>query len=373
MIINIKKKRHFSIVILAVLTSACNTVPNGFVYSGDISEYELINGSTFLGSTLRDNELPDIDVMAMSKEMDVFLEQHISNARNNEIKAKKLSNAIFSDEGLALKYNPGLTMTAIDTFNNGVGNCLSFSYLFYALAQELGLSVEFQEIDILPEWDYTNDEIYVESRHINVRVNLYGKNDLIIDIDSVRPDRQLNYTLLEESYVIALFYGNVAAEYLLTQDYEASFKYFVKAIKTNYEESSFWTNLGVLYRRAGYEDHAEKAYFKALSFNPKDKAALNNLSFLYSEQGNIERADYFGQLVEKYQESNPYFRYVKAQKAIEENQYNLALDHINHAIRLKDNEQRFYTLKGKIFSAIGKVREAKRELRKAEKLKLEAL
>ena len=129
----------------------------------------------------------------------------------------------------------------------------------------------------------------------------------------------------------------MAAEYLLKQDFESSFKYFVKAIKTDYEESSFWTNLGVLYRRAGYEDHAEKAYFTALSFNPKDKAALNNLSFLYTEQGNKERADYFGQLVEKYQESNPYFRYVKAQKAMEENQYNLALDHINQAIRQKDN------------------------------------
>lgn len=131
--------------------------------------------------------------------------------------------------------------------------------------------------------------------------------------------------------------------------------------------------MGVLYRRDGYEDHAEKAYFTALSFNPKDKAALNNLSFLYTEQGNKERADYFGKLVEKYQESNPYFRYVKAQKAMEENQYNLALDHINQAIRQKDNEARFYSLKGTIFAAIGKKREAERALGIAEQLKIEAL
>lgn len=369
----IKKFQNYSIVLLAVFTSACKTLPNQHDYFGEISENDLINGVTFLGSSLNDKDLPDIDVMAMSEEMSAFLEQHVSNARNHETKAKKLSSAIFNIDGLGLKYNPGLTMTAIDTFDNGAGNCLSFSYLFFAMAQDLGLNVQFQEIDVLPEWDYNNDEIYVESRHINVRVNLYGKSDLIVDIDSVRPDRQLNYTLLEESYVLSLFYGNVAAEYLLKKDYDNSFKYFVKAIKTEYEESSFWTNLGVLYRRAGFEDHAEKAYYTALSFNPKDKAALNNLSFLYTEQGKMDRAEYFGQLVENYQESNPYFRYVKAQKAMEENQYNLALDHINQAIRKKDNEARFYLLKGKIFSAIGKDREAQRELSKAEKLKIEAL
>lgn len=371
MIIKINLFRNCSIVLLLTIVSACKTLPEKYLYPGDISESELISGVAFLGKPIKESDLPDIDVMAMSEEMNAFLVQHVSNARNNETKAKKLSNAIFNEEGLGLKYNPGLTMTAIDTFDVGAGNCLSFSYLFFAMAQELGLNVEFQEIDILPEWDYTNDEIYVESRHINVRVNLYGKNDLIVDIDSVRPDRQLNYTLLEESYVHALFYGNVAAEYLLKQDYKSSFKYFVKAIKTDYEESSFWTNLGVLYRRAGFDKYAEKAYFTALSFNPKDKAALNNLSFLYKEQGNIERADYFGQLVEKYQESNPYFRYVKAQKALEEKQYNLALEHINDAINKKDNEARFYLLKGKIFAAIGKEREAQRELRNAEKIKLE--
>jgi len=56
------------------------------------------------------------------------------------------------------------------------------------MAKEIGLDVQFQEIHILPEWNFTNDAIYVESRHINVRVNLYGKGDLIIDIHSVTPE-----------------------------------------------------------------------------------------------------------------------------------------------------------------------------------------
>lgn len=58
---------------------------------------------------------------------------------------------------------------------------------------------------------------------------------------------------------------------------------------------------------------------------------------------------------------------------MEENQYNLALDHINQAIRQKDNEARFYSLKGTIFAAIGKKREAERALGIAKQLKIEAL
>lgn len=126
--------------------------------------------------------------MAMSLEMNAFLEQYVADTLNNESRAKKLSNAIFPEEALGLKYNPLLTSTAMITFDVGAGNCLSFSYLFVAMAKEIGLDVQFQEIHILSEWNFTNDAIYVESRHINVRVNLYGKGDLIIDIHSVTPE-----------------------------------------------------------------------------------------------------------------------------------------------------------------------------------------
>lgn len=48
----VKKFQNYSIVLLVVLTSACKTLPNQYVYPGEISEYELISGVTFLGSAL---------------------------------------------------------------------------------------------------------------------------------------------------------------------------------------------------------------------------------------------------------------------------------------------------------------------------------
>ena len=97
--------------------------------------------------------------------------------------------------------------------------------------------------------------------------------DLIVDIDQISPEMQLSYTILEENHVIALYYGNVAAEKLLMNNNEEAFKYFVKAIKTKADIPSFWTNLGVLYRRTGNDDYAEKAYFTALKHDKRNQAA----------------------------------------------------------------------------------------------------
>lgn len=72
-------------------------------------------------------------------------------------------------------------------------------------------------------------------------------------------------------------------------DFEKSFKYFVKAIRTDPDISLFWTNLGVLYRRTGNDKYAEKAYFMALSLDENDQAALNNLSYLYREAGDEKK------------------------------------------------------------------------------------
>jgi Flp pilus assembly protein TadD len=58
---------------------------------------------------------------------------------------------------------------------------------------------------------------------------------------------------------------------------------------------------------------------------------------------------------------------------MEEHQYKLALNHINKAIKNKENDSRFHRLKEQIFAALGKNREAQKEFLMAEKLQFEAL
>ncbi|MCC3862126.1 tetratricopeptide repeat protein [Pseudemcibacter aquimaris] len=353
--------------------SACSTNTFEYSYTASYSEQTLLDGYLILGKKLEDSDLPETDILTVTPEMEKFLTDELGKVNGDANKARKLSKAIFDEKSLGLIYDPKLTYTANEAFIKGYGNCLSFSYLYSVLARRLGLDIQFQEIHILPEWDYASDDIYVENKHVNIRVKVSGNPDLIVDIDEVLPERQLDYTLLSKNDVEALYYGNIGAEYLINNDFQTAFKYFVKAIKMDPDNSSYWANLGVLYRRAGYNKTAEKSYFKALSLNSQDKATLNNLSFMYRELGENEKADYFGNLVKKYQNKNPYFRYVKAKKAMEENLYDLAMDHINQAIKRKEQEPRFHELKSQIYARVGNLREAQKALRVAENLKSEAI
>lgn len=359
------------LLMLLVLPACKTTLPDGHLQNKNISETLLLNGYSILGRRINDSDLPEENILEISPELESLLQEELKNTHGNDQKAKALSRFIFSEDKLAMEYDAGLTYTALDTFNKRMGNCLSFSYLYFALAQIIGLDAEFQEIHIMPEWDYTDDKIYVESKHVNIRVNLRGA-DLIIDIDEVTPEKRLDYTLLDKAHVEALYYGNVGAEHLLSGDSKTAFKYFVKAIKVDPDNPTYWSNLGVLYRRAGFDEFAEMSYFKALSLKIDDQATLNNLSFMYSENGDQEKADFYGDLVKKYQSKNPYFRYVRAQKAMADNLLDLAMDHINYAIRKKENEPRFHILQSQIYQELGKTRDARKALRKAEELSVGA-
>jgi hypothetical protein len=46
--------------------TACKTLPEEHFYSGSVTENQLINGLTFLGKPLEDQDLPNIDVMSLT-------------------------------------------------------------------------------------------------------------------------------------------------------------------------------------------------------------------------------------------------------------------------------------------------------------------
>jgi Flp pilus assembly protein TadD len=366
-----KAFRALIVTAFIVGLAACKSLPDQYATNSSISQSQLIDGVAFLGLPIEDADLPEADILAITPEMNQFLDEHIRGLNGYGSKAREILRSLFEKDKFGLTYDPRATYTASQTFENKVGNCLAFSFLYSALAKEVGLNVNFQEVEVLPQWDYANDEIYVENGHVNVRVNMVGGNALIVDIDQVEPERNLNYTILDSDHIQALYYGNVAVELFLKQKNEEAFKYFVRAIKTKKDIPSLWANLGVLYRRTGNPEYAEKAYFTALEYDNRNSATLNNLAFMYDELGDTERSEYYNSLVTSYQNNNPYFRYVKAKKAVDEREYEEALKHINYAIKKKEEEARFYKLKSEIHAVLGESRKASKALRTAQEMEAE--
>lgn len=365
--------KNIAVIFTFLLLISCKQMPVQPAYSSNITELQLLEGKAILGRSLMQSELPEDDVLSISPEMALFVRENLENTGNYFAKVNELSRSIFDKNKLGLVYDPLATYSARGAFENSVGNCLSFSFLYYSLAKEIGLRVQFQEVHILPQWDLSEEELFVDSKHVNIRVNAAGDRDLVVDIDAVSPERQINYTILDENYAISLYYGNKGAEFLMEDNIQEAFRYFVKAIRLDYDNSAHWTNIGVLYRRTGYDELAEKAYYVALDFNKDDNAALSNLAHLYRETGDDERADYFSDLVKKYHEDNPYHYYYEAKDAIKAANYKNALSNINKAINKNKSISLFYKLKSEILTELGQTSEAGRALRKAQTVSTDTL
>ena len=362
---------NFGLVIL--WTTACTSLPDEYKNSTTLTAKDLVDGRIILGRPIIPDDFPDIDVMALSEEMEVFLQENVLRANGLDSRARLLSKALFDEDKLNLQYDATQTFTAQEVFERSSANCLGFSLLYTALARRIGLVTNFQEVFKIPEWDSINDEIYIQSRHINIHLEIYKVGIYDVDIDRIALNRSIDKKELSENHVVGLYYGNIASELLMKENFEEAFKYYAKAMELAPLDGDLWTNLGVLYRRAGFNEYAERAYFQALEVDMRNHAAMNNLSYLYQKTGDASRAKYYAKLAKTSQSKNPYFRYAQAQILMEKMQYEVALDHIQYAINVKKDEVRFYTLQSEIYTRLGKKSKAAKAQLKAQNILSKAL
>lgn len=367
-------KRIALTYILLMVTAGCKTSSNGDMliisYSAahEYSEAELLSGEIIFGEKLTDEDLPEVPVIALNQEMEDFLEEHVMRTRGTSAKAKKLAKALFDPNKLGMRYDPRQTYTAIDAFDHKMGNCLAFSYLYTAFAKKAGLNTSFQEVEIPLVWDSAGEDFRTVSRHVNVLLSQGGREDLVIDIDSVSVGDDFKVKPLSEEHAEALYYGDMGSIYLLNEQYRLAFKYISKALRLAPAEAASWTNLGVLYRRMGLDDYAERAHYIALDYDNHNQSAIGNLSFLYRQAGDFQKEKYFDDISDSFHLENPSYRYFKAKEAYDENKYEEALDHISNAISKNKSDAKFYKLQGDIYGSLGELRKSERALRRAQSL-----
>jgi Flp pilus assembly protein TadD len=198
-------------------------------------------------------------------------------------------------------------------------------------------------------------------------LSVKSSHDFVLDIDSIGIGNHYKIIPMSEGQILALYYSNLGSEYILSEQYDEAFKYIIKALYLSPEDASIWTNLGVLYRLKGFNDYAEHSHFIALKHDVKNYHTLNNLAFLYKQTGELEKADYFMKQSKDFQEKDPYYRYFKAIKALNDKDYTMALDHIKFSINKNDEESKFYMVQSNIYTALGEIRLASKAIENAHK------
>ncbi|MCU0290959.1 MAG: tetratricopeptide repeat protein [Thermoanaerobaculaceae bacterium] len=350
-----------------LVTAAACTTAREDVARKAITADELLAGGPLAVAGSQPTLVAEEEVLALTPEMRAFLDAHVDRKGGGKTKLHQLVSAMVEADSFGLEYDE-ITRTASQTFRDRRGNCLSFSNLFVAMARDVGLDVEFQEVDIPPDWTFDKDT-FVLNRHINIFVGLGSMPPRVVDFNIGDFKSTYDMWKVSDRRARAHFYNNIGVERMQAGDTAVALACFRKAIADN--DAGFspaWTNLGTLYLRNGHPAHAEAAFLKALEASPTDLVAMSNLARLYERQGDRERAEAFQKRVTEHRRRNPYYRYKLALQAYRAQDYDSAIDHLKYAIGKRVNEDQFYYLLGLCYLRKGDQRAAGRWLARAEEV-----
>jgi len=306
-------------------------------------------------------------VLALSAEMREFLDRHVDRRGGAALKLHQLVSAIIDTSAFGLEYDD-TTRTAAETFRVRRGNCLSFSNMFVAMAREVGLDVQFQEVDIPPDWTLDHDT-FVLNRHVNVYVDLDRGGTRAVDFNI--GDFKTSYEMrkISDTRARAHYYNNLGVERMQKGDTASALACFRSAVADNDRGfSAAWTNLGTLYQRNGRAAHAEACYLQALKASARDLVAMSNLARLYELQGDRGRAAAYQKRVVYHRMRNPYYRYSLAREALASGDLDVAIGHLRYAIRRRPKEDEFCLQLGLAYLQQGDQRAAQRWLARAREV-----
>lgn len=332
-----------------------------------ISEKEILSGEALGVAEDPTTGVSAKTILALDDEMRAFLDANVNSGATDVFKLEQLIDAIMGERTFGLEYDEN-TRTAAETFQQQLGNCLSFSTMFISLARGVGLQANFQEVDIPPDWSMRKD-VYVLNRHINVNVDLGAGGVHVVDFNISDFKSTYDVEIVSDKRAVAHFFNNLGVERMQDGDVDSAVAYFRRAItEGDGRFSPAWTNLGSLYRRSGRFDHAEAAYLYALKADKNDAVAMSNLVRLYEMTGDAEKAEIYKTRVYEHRMNNPYYRYGLAREAFFERDYSTAIEHLKHAIRRHKDDDEFYFLLGLCYLMSGHEQEARRWTSKAEEV-----
>ena len=330
----------------AFLATAC-AGPGVREDAASIPEPALLSGEVLFGKTIETGSVPDPGMFELDDEMRAFVAENVDGSRAGRERMRRLLSAMIESGLMSLDYDDAKTKTARQTFHDRVGNCMSFTALFVALAREADLEVRFQTVEVPPIW-YADSDLVILNNHVNALVKQNFGSRVVVDFNVTELKGDYDTREVSDEYALALYYNNKAMDALRDDELETSFRLLKKSIETYPDIAGNWANLGVIYSRSNEYDYAIAAYHKALDLDRKHRPSLTNLASIHRSRGNAEEAEYYARQVRRYQDQNPYYHYYHALAAYNNGDLANAEVRLERAIKLKESEHKFYQLQGLI-------------------------
>lgn len=303
----------------------------------------------------------DIQPMALNQEIIDYMAQHVRDLSSSARIVDQIQRLLFDPEFLNLQYDDEVTRTAIKTFEERQGNCLSVVNLYIAMARHYGVDARFQTVKVRPNWD-RRGEVLVLSQHINAIGRFSQSAIYVVDFTPEVTLQQLTASTIDDRQARALFFNNLGAESLIAADYANSIAYFKNALYLDPKLSIAWNNIATSYSRSGEKEMAEYGYRKAYSLDRSNATAINNLIRYYNSEGDYETAQRYSKAIERFNQENPYFHYAQGNIAYADGLFTEAKEHYMRAIQRKQMEPDFFLALSKTYEQLGEPEEAAKML-----------
>jgi len=264
-----------------------------------------------------------------------------------ETGALKLAKWLVDRDGKKMQYDVDANFTPNETFQENRGNCLSFTLLLIQLADEIGISLHINEVDLPNTWGQNEAKDLIFYRHVNA-IHKSALQTLVFDLAMDEYGKGYPQRYISKRQGASLLYSNKGIQHLLNHEYDRALHFLKLAVSIGPNNSDVWINLGVALNRTNYPKRAEQAYLYAVALNDRDSIAASNLERLYRSQSRHYLAEKYKKLAHRARQKNPYVLFQNANEAFANKEYRKAKKAIKRAIRLHDKDPQFFAFRSKL-------------------------
>ena len=279
-------------LVLALLLPGCASAPPPAPPLG------LLHDQHFAPPTVR---IDAAEVFAINDAMREYLYTDIARSLRTKGQRQGLVDALYTRGQLRLEYDTTQTRNATQAFEARSGNCLSLLIMTAALARELNVPVQFNQVDVDASWTRSAD-LYFMSGHVNLslgnrksEVRSWPVND-VVTIDFLPPEALHGQRTqsLSEATIIAMFMNNRAAEALAAGDVDNAYWWARESLQQSPTFVAGFNTLGVIYLRRGLLPQAEAVLRQALAAEPRNTRVIANLAQVLGKLGQDEESRRLG-------------------------------------------------------------------------------
>ncbi|MTV37682.1 tetratricopeptide repeat protein [Duganella radicis] len=272
-------------------------------------------------------------VFALSPAMRAYVHNEIGNTGPGKDVRRQLFDALYRRDKLQLEYDSAITRDAAQTFEARAGNCLSLAIMTAALARELNLPVQFQQIQVDEVWSRAGN-LYFASNHVNLALgrprgdrnpytaySLDNANSLTVDFIPVPEKARQEATPLTEATIIAMFLNNRAAELLSAGQVDDAYWAARKAAEVDPLFLNAYNTLGVIYQHHGNPEAAEATLRYAHAQAPDNTIFLANLAQTLEGQNKTQEAGVLRARLAVLEPYPPFHFFLQGQEAMKQGDY----------------------------------------------------